>query len=91
VGLSRHFDRLLQRLILPEPDNPRLIASVAGFVATRDVIEAAPAHALESKVERAYRRSTAFEKRRDLLEAWADSCGNAKSSVASVAPKGLVA
>jgi len=37
----------------------------------REVAEAALAHALESKVEAAYRRSDLFEKRRFLMEDWA--------------------
>ncbi|MBP2312981.1 integrase [Azospirillum soli] len=40
----------------------------------REVAEAALAHALESKVEAAYRRSDLLEKRRDLMEMWADYC-----------------
>ncbi|ACA17340.1 integrase family protein [Methylobacterium sp. 4-46] len=40
----------------------------------REVVEAALAHAIESKVERAYRRSDLFAKRRELMEAWANYC-----------------
>jgi integrase len=36
----------------------------------RDVAEAALAHAVSNKVEAAYRRSTALEKRRELMLAW---------------------
>ncbi len=36
----------------------------------REVCEAALAHLVESKVERAYRRTDLFEKRRQLMEAW---------------------
>jgi integrase len=36
--------------------------------------EAALAHTLSSKVEKAYRRKTAIEKRRQLMEAWAAYC-----------------
>ncbi len=39
--------------------------------AQREVIEAALAHVAGGKVEVAYRRSDALEKRRDLMEAWA--------------------
>ncbi len=42
--------------------------------ATREVAEAALAHVLENKVEAAYRRSDLFEKRRSLMEQWADYC-----------------
>ncbi len=37
----------------------------------REVVEMALAHALESKVEAAYRRGDLFEKRRKLMNAWA--------------------
>jgi integrase len=40
----------------------------------RDVCEAALAHALESRVEAAYRRSDLLEKRRKLMDAWAGFC-----------------
>jgi integrase len=40
----------------------------------REVIEAALAHALESKVEAAYARGDLIEKRRKLMEAWAAYC-----------------
>jgi integrase len=36
-----------------------------------EVVEAALAHTIESKVERAYRRGDLFEKRRELMGAWA--------------------
>jgi integrase len=40
----------------------------------REVVETALAHAIGSEVERAYRRSDALEKRRELMEAWAAYC-----------------
>ncbi len=40
----------------------------------RETVEMALAHAVESKVERAYRRSDLFEKRRELMDAWAYFC-----------------
>ena len=40
----------------------------------RDVVEMALAHAIESKVEAAYRRGDLFEKRRHLMETWARFC-----------------
>ncbi|MDE2375426.1 MAG: tyrosine-type recombinase/integrase [Hyphomicrobiales bacterium] len=40
-----------------------------------EVVEMALAHAIESKTEAAYRRSDLFEKRRRLIDAWADFCG----------------
>ena len=38
----------------------------------REVVEAALAHAIDSKVEAAYRRGDLFEKRRRLMNDWAD-------------------
>jgi integrase len=43
----------------------------------REVAEAALAHAIGDSTERAYRRGTALEKRRALMDAWADYCGRA--------------
>jgi integrase len=40
----------------------------------REVVEMALAHAVENKVEAAYRRGDLFEKRRKLMEAWAAFC-----------------
>jgi integrase len=40
----------------------------------REVVEMALAHAVENKVEAAYRRGDLFEKRRKLMEAWAGFC-----------------
>jgi integrase len=40
----------------------------------RDVVEAALAHALKDKTEAAYRRGSALEKRRRLMEEWARYC-----------------
>ncbi len=40
----------------------------------RDLAEQALAHALESKVEAAYRRGDALDRRREMMEAWADFC-----------------
>ena len=39
-----------------------------------EVVEMALAHTVESKVERAYRRGDLFEKRRELMAAWASFC-----------------
>jgi len=43
----------------------------------RDLAEQALAHALESKVEAAYRRGDALEKRRELMESWSAFTGKA--------------
>ena len=40
----------------------------------REIAEAALAHAVGDKAEQAYRRSDALEKRRKLMEAWANYC-----------------
>jgi len=40
----------------------------------REVCEAALAHSVGSKVEAAYRRGDLFEKRRQLMTAWARNC-----------------
>src|SRR5216683_1045868 len=40
----------------------------------REVIEMALAHAVENKAEAAYRRGDLFEKRRQVMEAWAGFC-----------------
>lgn len=54
-----------------------------------DVIEMALAHTIASKVERAYRRGDAFDKRRALMEAWADFCGRAPTAnVVELRPRG---
>ncbi len=44
----------------------------------REIAEAALAHKVGSDVEQAYRRSDALEKRRRLMQAWADYCTGAK-------------
>ena len=36
------------------------------------IAEQALAHAIDNKVERAYRRGDAFERRKDLMQQWAD-------------------
>ena len=45
----------------------------------RDLAEQALAHTLESKVEAAYRRGDALERRRAMMQAWADYCGSLQS------------
>jgi integrase len=44
-----------------------------------EVCEAALAHVIENKAEAAYRRGDLFEKRRKLMEAWADYCRSPKT------------
>jgi integrase len=42
-----------------------------------EVVEMALAHAIENETEAAYRRGVLFDKRRGLMQAWADYCGGA--------------
>ena len=42
----------------------------------RDVAEMALAHTVGSETERAYRRGTALQKRRTLMQQWADYCAS---------------
>jgi integrase len=51
----------------------------------REVVEMALAHAIENKVEAAYRRGDLFEKRRQLMDAWARFC-SAPSAGGEVVP-----
>jgi integrase len=51
-----------------------------------EVVEMALAHAVGSKVEAAYRRGDLFEKRRRLMEAWADFCDRAPAVSSTVVP-----
>jgi integrase len=46
----------------------------------REVIEHALAHQLKDKAEAAYARGTLFEKRRQLMEAWATYCATEKKA-----------
>lgn len=50
-----------------------------------EVVEMALAHAVSDKVEAAYRRGDLFDKRRRLMEAWAEFCEHGKTS-ADVVP-----
>jgi integrase len=52
---------------------------------SREVAEAALAHVIGSAVERSYRRGDALEKRRALMQAWANFCESpAESNVVSI-------
>lgn len=46
----------------------------------RDVCEMALAHAIESRVEAAYRRGDLFEKRRKMMEEWANWCTQVRTT-----------
>jgi integrase len=49
-----------------------------------EVIEMALAHAVGDKVEAAYRRGDLFDKRRRLMDAWADYCQSTPAAAAVV-------
>jgi integrase len=51
-----------------------------------EMVEMALAHAIDSKVEAAYRRGDLFDKRRRLMEAWASYCGLAARKIDTVVP-----
>jgi hypothetical protein len=57
----------------------------------REVVEMALAHAIESKVEAAYRRGDLFEKRRQLMQVWARFCMSppAKGEVVPIGKQGV--
>jgi integrase len=46
----------------------------------REVVEMALAHAVENKVEAAYRRGDLFDKRRELMDGWAGFCAATASA-----------
>lgn len=52
---------------------------------SREDIEAALAHRLKDKAEAAYRRGDALEKRRAIMEAWANHCEPRKGNVITLA------
>jgi len=51
-----------------------------------EISEAALAHAIDSKVEAAYRRSDMLEKRKRLMSAWGDYCGYEVNNGSKVVP-----
>lgn len=51
----------------------------------REVIEAALAHSIRDKAEAAYARSDLLEKRRPLMDAWAEQCGRSPAQVLHMA------
>ena len=50
----------------------------------REVCEAALAHAVGDATEAAYKRTDFFDKRRELMEAWARHCTAASAEVISL-------
>ena len=57
----------------------------------REVAEAALAHTIGDQTERAYRRGTALEKRRELLDAWASYCEPKSGNVIAMRGKPIPA
>jgi integrase len=55
----------------------------------RDVAEMALAHAIPNAVEAAYRRGDLFDKRRRLMDAWAEFCGKLAAADKVVAIRGV--
>ena len=53
------------------------------------VVEQALAHAIGSAVEAAYRRGDLFEKRRKLMQAWADYCAKPQTNASVVPLRGV--
>jgi integrase len=52
----------------------------------REVAEMALAHAVGDAVERAYARTDLFDRRRKLMEAWAQYCGRSSEGGSKVVP-----
>ena len=51
----------------------------------REVVEAALAHTIKDKAEAAYARSDLLEKRRPLMDAWAEQCARLPAEVVTLA------
>jgi len=83
-NLNKAFDVNATRMLLKRMDCGHF--TTHGFRSTfrdwagdktlhqRETIEAALAHGIKDKAEAAYRRSSALEKRRDLMQDWASYC-----------------
>jgi integrase len=54
----------------------------------REVVEAALAHTIKDKAEAAYARSDLLEKRRPLMDAWAEQCARPQLEVVQVRDQG---
>jgi integrase len=57
----------------------------------RKVVEAALAHTIKDKAEAACARSDLLEKRRPLMDAWAEHCGRLPGEVVALAERRAVA
>lgn len=64
---------------------PSGLGPQSGPLFAREVVEAALAHVVGNKVEAAYQRGDMFEKRRRLMDAWAEFCKKA-SATAKIVP-----
>jgi integrase len=53
----------------------------------REVVEMALAHTIKDKAEAAYARSDLLEKRRPLMDAWAEHCGRVPADVITLASR----
>jgi integrase len=86
VFMGRNKTRLADRTMWNLLDFMEIKVSVHGFRSTfrdwcgdqtsfqREHVEACLAHEVGNDVERAYRRQTALEKRKEILTAWCDYC-----------------
>lgn len=52
----------------------------------REVVELCLSHVQGDPLERAYQRGDILEKRRQLMQAWADYCSNGEQTAANVVP-----
>ena len=57
---------------------------------SHEVIESSLAHSVGSVVVRAYARTTFFDRRRELLEAWAEFLGSGKMEAIEAGPSVLL-
>lgn len=57
----------------------------------REIAEAALAHTVGNQTERAYRRLSALEKRRELMDAWANYCEPKAANVIAMRGKSIPA
>ena len=77
------MNMLLRRLKIVEYTTHGFRSSFRDWVGdktyhSREVAEVALSHQIGDETEQAYRRRDALEKRRALMEAWADYCTGAK-------------
>jgi integrase len=74
TGMPRWTDSKSDRPITPHGLRAtfRTWGEDAGF--PRDLLEEALGHQIGTAVERAYRRTDSFDRRRRVMQAWADFC-----------------